>query len=725
VLLLGLVGSGLVYAYQHSFYSKQVSTFNGIASDTPFLCGELVSSDVGDDTLDGETLLGRLVARIEAHPRKAPPEYGMLALITGEEVWAEAFRESILAEAEERRFTDPANSVKFIQYQAALRVYYLIQVRSVFPDLLSESEWSLVREWLRAVNRRSLTVEWVDWMYGLAFSKWPEGPYENQENGAGLLALLEVLGVDGLDSEGRELSSLNQDYLERNHRGWFQRFRNTDDAYMYQPKWINNAIFQALYWGENGEETSAVTRNRELSFEWLLLQALPDGSAMGNNHPFRPPLAMISYLGAQLLHDPRYLWLSARSLEAVEAEEQYLNAQPGILAPVERSGSAPTQGSCLLFGDSGLPNQLGPLAPDKVVFRSGWQPDSVYLLLNLRFTGWHRYKSTNSVVWVHQDGPLAVESFYDEPVSWLPVGRSQFRDKRIPRDNLNGLLISRTGASRVIHDLIGAGDSPWAQDPPHYARVERFETLGPLDMSRTTVDGWRGWDHSRTIYFVQSGLIVIVDTAKNEARRGHAAVSWHLVGDATWDEEGLWLRRETSEARLALSQAAWDTTEMTQVSHTGGTDSMPDWDMLYYSPEPGRLDLATAFLLGDWADASYESVVLRDEIQNEPIGQHVRITGPPGQIELLHNEAAAKIESGNLSTDGQSIIRFDLHEDESDVICYIGGRTIRIQPLAAPAGVTDMIGNPLIRGAAWDWEDETLFVFGHAEDSQCVRVIPF
>jgi hypothetical protein len=717
-VLLILGGAGVIYAYQHSFYSAQASDFEGITSAFPFLCAPLPNAELGAP--DGEAVFDRLLARVEAHPRKTALEYGMLSLATDERHWAEAFRKAILNEAEEGRFTNPANSVKIIQREAALRVYYLIRVGESFPNLFSESDWSSIKDWLKAINRRSLTVEWVDWMYGLAFSKWPEGPYENQENGAGLLTLLEILGIDDVDVETQDLSRRNRDYLARNQRGWYQRFRNTDDAIIYQPEWITNALFQALFWGEAQD----IEQNQRLSFEWLLLQALPDGTAIGYNHPARAPLAMIAYLGAELLRDPRYVWLSARSLEAVEAEGRHLSAQPGITSPVDLVGSAPTVGSCLLFGDSGLPNQQGPLAPDKVVFRSGWLPDSSYLLLNLRFTGWHRYKATNSISLVYQDGPLAIESFSEAPSSWLPVGRSQFRDKRIPRENLNGLLIPRNGMSRVLYEVVGAGGSLWAQDPPHYARVERFETLGLLDFSRTVVDDWRGWDHTRTIYFTHSGPIVVIDVAENENDQGQSAVTWHLVGQGLRDDDGLWLRQGTSPARMLLPNDAWDVTQIKPVSFTQDIDSMPDWELVYHSPELGQLHLSTAFLSGDWAHAQHDSIPLWDENQETFLGQYVRLSGAVGEIELLHNESASNIESGSLSTDGQSLIRLNVRGDGEEELCYIGGQDIRIELSDPPANVTDLAGRILTRGDLWDWKDQVLFIYGSAENSECVRIVP-
>jgi len=393
VTLIGL--GGTVRAYQRSFYPLDAPPYPGVSREDPFVCGEVNNPS---RTVEGEQVFRRLLARVEANPRKGTPEYGMLALGTGDRGWAEAFHEALLDEASQGAYTGPAHSVKSVQHEAALRVYYFPRVQAEFPDLFSDEDVAHLKEWFAAINRRALTVEWVDWMYAMAFTKWPGGPYENQENGAGLLALLEAEGL-----AASALSSANRDYLASNPRGWQTRFRNTDDAFFYQLEWITNAYFQSLYTG------SAPRENMELSFEWLMSQALPDGSRLQYNHVARPSLAGIAYLGAELLDDPRYLWIADRALENLEAKGEYLFAQPGVEGPVRLDGRSPSMGSCLLYGNSGLPNQDGPLAPDKIVFRDGWSKDSIYLLLNLRFSGWHRYKATNTITLVHQDPPLVTE----------------------------------------------------------------------------------------------------------------------------------------------------------------------------------------------------------------------------------------------------------------------------------------------------------------------------
>jgi hypothetical protein len=575
-----------VRSYQASFYPPEAPAFAGISPERPFLCGEAASPGAGHP--DGEAVFQRLLARVEAKPQKRPPEYGMLALATGEWRWAEDFRRAVLEEARENRFAGPAHSVKSTQYEAALRLYYVWKIQEAFPDLFGPSDQALLREWFAAINQRAQTVEWVDWTYALAFSKWPEGPYENQENGAGLLALLEVSGY-----AAPELSAANVDYLARNERGWGERFRNTDDAYVYQLEWLHNAWFQSLY--APGLEPS--TDNRRLSFEWLLLQSLPDGSVLRYNHPARASVASAAYLGASLLGDPNLLWLADAALTRVEAEGGYLYAQPGLEAPVDLAGEPPEAGSCLLYGDSGLPNQVGPLAPDKIVYRDGWSPDAAYALLNLRFSGWHRYKATNTLTLLYQGRPIVAEETVGRPFAWLPEGRSLFRDKRIPRENLNGLLIGRTGMSAVLYGLTGVG-GPWAQDPPYYAEVVDFETGDELDWSHTRLIDWRGWQHDRWIYFYHGGgPVVVVDRAEGPPSAGSGLV-WHLAAAGKMEGQRVRMSSGENPAEMLFLPVGVEG-RFEAATPTDGSGRR----ITYHAPARDEWQIAAIFLPGEWAGA--------------------------------------------------------------------------------------------------------------------------
>lgn len=194
-VLLGLwlgtfaAGGYTLWAYQHSFYPPQAPDFSGITATNPFLCGKVPASS---DTYAGSEVFQSLTDQVAANPSKKTPEYGLLALATGEERWAQAFRESLLEEARTMLFTGPSGSVKYGQYLAGKRAYFYPRVRDAFPELFRPNDEKTITDWFAAINQRTLTTEWVDWMYALALRYRPQGPYENQENGAGLLALLEI-----------------------------------------------------------------------------------------------------------------------------------------------------------------------------------------------------------------------------------------------------------------------------------------------------------------------------------------------------------------------------------------------------------------------------------------------------------------------------------------------------------------------------------------------------
>ena len=567
-------------AYLRSFFPDQAPTYAGITPDAPFLCGSVAASP---QSYDGRAVFNRMLDLVAAHPQKGAPEYGMLALGTGELTWAQQFRTQILAEADAGMFSGPANSVKYIQYEASGRVYYYDRVRAAFPKLFSTSDDGRVREWFAAINRRALTVEWVDWTYSLALGDWPEGPYANQESGAGLLALLNATGL-----ADPSLVARNQSYLQRHPGGWDVRFRNTDDAIIYQPEWINNAYYQHLAGG--GASPDQVRR----SVEWLLVQALPDGAPLQYNYPLAESSNGAAYLAAKILGDPRYIWLAGRALAGQAASLGYTGAQPGIEQPLNLAGQAPTTGSCLVFGGSGMPNQPGPLAPDKIVFRDGWDAGSLYALLNLRFSGWHRYKASNTLTLAYQSGPLIADQLGGATFNWLPLGRRFFRDKRIPRENLSGLLVARSGMSDLVGQL--SGDSPWAQDPPFYASVESFQIGAENDRSSTSLSNWRGWSQQRTIWMYHGGPLVVYDRASGPAGQP-AVISWNLPNAGPLQARRIALRGGSSPAELVFAGAG----ALQEDAQGGGARrilALPD--------QPGHVSLVSVLLTQGWVGADVQ-----------------------------------------------------------------------------------------------------------------------
>ncbi|HET7451787.1 MAG TPA: hypothetical protein VFL12_03550 [Thermoanaerobaculia bacterium] len=590
---LAAAGLGVaIAAYQASFSDPEPPGFPGISTAAPFLCG---TAPPDSARYDGRRVFEDLLSAIAANPGKGAPEEAMLALATRDALHAERFRDALLREVSSGDLSRRGRT-KFWQWAAALRAHYYPRVRDAFPGLFSAADRNRVASWFAAINRRALRVGPDDAIYALAYRKVPEGPYENQENGAALLAALETGGL-----ADPAISDRNRRYLDRAARGWAGRWRNSDDSLSYQSEWITNAYLQSLRTGPPPIE--AVRR----SFDWILAQTPPDGFAPDYNPSGAPDLPT-AYLGAEILRDPRLLWLAARTLSSAAKEGRPIWAQPGVERPVDGEGISPTIGNCLLYGPSGTPTRPGPLAPDKIVFRGGWRPEDPYLLVDLRFEGWHRYKATNTVTLLRAAGRTLAADRGGAALRFVPLERRLFRDKRIPRENLNGLLVEPAGLAAALSRLAGFG-GPWAQDPPRTARVERFDPAAGTCV--TAVEGWNGWRQRRTVDFRRDAPIVVVDEADGP---GKAAIAWHVEGVPAGPGR---FRLAGGAGELVLVAAGGSgSIEVSRLSDA------PRLTILYRPVRPGTARLASVFLTGRWLGASV--AVLPG---NRPV---LRIRGPAG-----------------------------------------------------------------------------------------------
>ena len=129
---------------------------------------------------------------------------------------------------------------------------------------------------------------------------------------------------------------------------------------------------------------------------------------------------------------------------------------------------------------------------------------------------------------LYQDGPLLREIQEGNDFAWLPEGRSVIRDKRIQRENLNGLQIKNTGIDRVVTLITGVG-SHYAQNPPHFAEVIAFETNEERDIAHTRLSDWEGWTHNRWIDFRHNNEPVLVVDRAFGPTSGQAQIVWHPV----------------------------------------------------------------------------------------------------------------------------------------------------------------------------------------------------
>lgn len=581
----------IIIQYQHSFFPEEFQLFHDGIIAEPFYCEP--ANDPPSKIYSSEEVYKKISKLIENNPNKQSPDYAFLALATGDDYWAQNFRESILIEATQGYFTEPANSVKYGQYLSALRAYFFPLVRNQFPELFTTKENGIIEDWFGRINQRAHEREWVDWLYAVAYQKKPEGPYENQEVGAGLLAILEVNNLS--DSS---LAQLNQNYLNQYVRGWVARFRNTDDAAVYQPVWLDNALLQSFY------NLGSDNNNKRLSYDWLLYLSHPDGSPLTYNHINSALIADTAYQSAALLEDQVALWIAGQAADYLLATNMYLSARPGLETLIDLKSKPPNFESCLIFGDSGLPNQIGPISPDKIVLRDSWDNNATYLLANLRFTGWHRYKATNTITNIYQSGSIIVEKMFYDQLRGLPIGRSIFRDKRIPRENLNGLVIQRSGMSLIINILTGFG-SDWAQDPPFYAQVIDFETSEKVDFAHTRLESWRDWNHDRRIYFHENGPIIISDEVSGPKYQ-KGAITWHAIGEYLQYGERDSIVNDITKSRVVYIPLNDGNSKFGKFENdtAGGIES-------YHYSDNGKISLITIILTEDWSNA--EIVINQDK----------------------------------------------------------------------------------------------------------------
>ena len=529
---------------------------------------------------------------IEKLADPSPVRAAVLYLLTRDQRYARRFKTEILQEAREGKYSGAAHSIKAQQFFAALRASSYLKLKDV-PGLFSPDEKAEIVDWFKAIVERIFTVEWVDYLYALSFGRRPYGPYENQEIGVGALSVCARV----IEKKYPELARRCWKFVDDHAVVWGGNFRNTDDSIAYQGLWIYNAYWVAKYrpklkWLING--------NARRSFEWILAQWPPNGMTPGYNEPVPELVPGAMALGAYIFHDGRYKWLANRMLNEMERRgikfsmPYYYGLQfwDDSLRAIK-----PSLGSCYLLGPGNLPHDPGPPHPDKIVFRDGWEEDSFYALLNLRFSGWHRYKATGCFVNVTYGEPFVVEDIIFKRFNWLPAGRSLYVDRKIDRSRLNGFQLAVEGFEDLINDILQLGTC-WAQDPPRYAEVVFFEDAPGIDVAKIRLPKWRGWTHERTSMLVEDGYFVVFDRARGEAK-GKGAISWHLKGDAVIGPEYISLTQGKYSINVHFPHA--DTWYRTEISNSRESDPPagfvhePDLDLLMVSNDKSEAGFITLF----------------------------------------------------------------------------------------------------------------------------------
>jgi hypothetical protein len=518
-------------------------------------------------------------------------ELTALYILTLDKQYALKIKKILLKEAREKRFTNPAHSVKSQQFNAAKRAVSYLEIEKI-KGFINREEKEEIVDWFKDITNRAFSVEWVDYLYAIAFKRKPVGPYENQEIGVGALAVFAKI----IEEKYPEIAKKCREYIDEHAVVWGGNFRNTDDSVGYQSWWIYNAFLVAKYrpmseWSSN--------RNAREAFEWLLKQWPPNGMTLGYNDSNPSNIADTMALGASLFHDGRYKWLAVKMLKQLNTKEDVLFpfyfglvSWDDSLEPVR-----PSAGSSYLIGPGGLPHDPGPSMPDKIVFREGWAEDSLYALLNLRYSGWHKYKATNSFVNIIYGKPFIVEDFISKNNKWLPAGRSLYRDKKTDRIRLNGFQVGLEGYELLIYELLKIG-TQWAQDPPRYAEVEYFQKTPGVEFSKTNISKWRGWSNERVSILVKNGYFVVFDKAEGK-KRGRVAISWHLKGFNKAGRDIIHLKKDRYQMKVFYPHYTdWYRVKLEDSSEEdppAGDIHAPDVDLYMISDEKSKAGFITLF----------------------------------------------------------------------------------------------------------------------------------
>lgn len=378
---------------------------------------------------------------------------GCLFLLSDNMEWGEKFKNELLAEAEARKFLDAGGSVKAWQYYVSERIYFYKKIIEKNPELFSLAENNIILSWLKDINEYSYKITLADYSYAYLFKQEPVGLYYNQEIGFGMLALFYDLFRD----TNPALALKNKQYLDKYTVGWKNNFRNTDDGISYhQNVWIQNAYFLHKY-AQIGS-----LNNAKLSFDWVVNQTPIQSGTHPNYNSLSKDSSINSMLiAASLLNDGKYKYL---------AENMILNDMSKNIAPSSYIGldlwddnvisTQPEIKSYYISGPSGTNAKPKEIKPDKLVLRKIINNKELFILINLRSSGWHRYNGSGSVIMAkYGDKILLQDDIIEKNHAWLPKGKAQHRDKKITNKEIGIWQPESRGMEKLFYYLFSFDDT--------------------------------------------------------------------------------------------------------------------------------------------------------------------------------------------------------------------------------------------------------------------------
>lgn len=655
----------------------------------------------------GEDLISKeeIIAYLEEKP-KTTDMLANLYLLSGDRRWAEEFREVMMDAAASKARLSEDESMKAWQYEAMVHAYYYLQMRERLPDLFSAEENEILLEWFRTINEEAYARNWADYVYSLLLKRMPDGLYENQEIGVEPLAVLNEVLRDAYP----KLVERNERYISRHAVGWKGNFRSPDDGIVYhQTVRIKNAFVPAKHAFDSDIEQDSNARN---SFEWVLAQWPPNGISPAYNVLEEYTPFDVMTLGAYLFSSCEYkLLVQKMLLEEMDNREREIDYLVGLqFWDVTPEASKPGKGSCYIEGTTGLAQHPGPLRPDKVVLREGWDDDSLYGLFNLRFSGWHSYKATNSLITLIYGVPFVVEDLYMKEHKALPLGKSDNRDKKICREELNAFQKKANGFEKVVACLVGMG-SYWRQDPPQFATVSFYGASGsmPLDYIKTELVGWNGWGHERTALMLKNRSLEVFDHARGESRN-EVGVTWQLQGDAQVGSQDIRLEQEGYSLGVFYPHREEWFDVLVERNESpfppGGRVHDCDYRLTYSSRDADEVSFATVFmpLKGDGIGRVTAVDVLDEGARPAyPKAKAVAVEDARGKTVIGTSGGGRTYDYRALKTDSE-MFACSLEEGRCSV-CFVNGGRFSLSSESAPQRIT-LNGNDLEENSDWSSERE-------------------
>ncbi len=455
-----------------------------------------------------------------------------------------------------------------------------------------------------------------------AFSSWN---LRNQENTTGCLAEVASI-IDEGPLAGKLPTEEIWTWVKRELVGWGLTWRDADDAWIYPSLWLWNAYTCA----RTLQPELLRSDNARRSFEWYLQLQPPGGAPLifGETHCPEPTrVAAALFLGANLFQDGRMAFVARQLLnwglehDAVESSQlhrlyvhwpEHVEPEPPDPVVGMVQSPLPGRGWCLIGTPYGevvkmmnpefpgdpvhlfnydemyqerRPEMHARMRPDKFVFRSSWDADSLYAAVDLRSQALHDHPDALSLItllWRRR--PWVVETGYN------PASKNRVRWK-------HNVPVFRRGLGDASYLKTWRTDT-WREAEPADAS---FVTRGDIQCARARLRpeafdyvrfGGSDFGVDRSFIFAPERMLVVVDvlTAQHDGE-WTVGVLWHLRGQPEQVENGLVMTQGGDRFGVALASSAdarLDLSERQPESPDNFYFDTPIRDLAYYTAGPFR-----------------------------------------------------------------------------------------------------------------------------------------